>query len=159
MTKHLFTSLAFSAVLLVGAGCIIEPEVSDNASRPPAITIEEAGNVHEGVEGSYCYGPMCVDKITPVELLAESGLEYQAIDDERVTIKIGAAVNEMSVGMMTETGERLKCALQATRVSDIEYTATLCDDPGRYIIDVAVQFSSGGDVIYFFPIIIDPGRE
>ncbi len=131
-----------------------ETEV-DLGVRPPAITIEETGTIHTGVEGSYCYGPMCVDKISPVDLITESQVAFQAIESSRIVIKVGAAVSDVSVGMMTDAGERLKCATRVTRVSDVEYTAELCSDPGRYIVDAGVQFVAGGDAMYYFPIIIE----
>lgn len=174
MTKSSFVrfGLALSSFALIGGGCLFgaetettvdgegEGEEAVELTSPPAVHLFSEGEEVAGVEGSYCYGPMCVDKIAPPDLIAEAGIEAEVINTTMLTVAVDAGVETLSVSVSSAAGADVACA---TSVSEGElahdatiFTVTMCDLPvGEYIVNTFVTFAAGGDVSYFFPVKVE----
>jgi hypothetical protein len=112
------------------------------------------GKTVAGVEGSYCFGPMCVDKIAPIDLVAEAGLDFEAISRSNILFSNEAALSSMSVSLMNESGASVGQSTELTESSSGEFAYTIPSSvpAGDYYLSVFATFEEGGDVSYIFPI-------
>jgi len=154
--KKLFPLLAF---ILVGAGCYPAaapaPEPSPTLTPPPAITMTADGKAVAGVEGSYCYGTTCVDKIAPPELVKESGLGFTTVSRGAATFTSSANMSSVSVNVQGVTGASIDSAsadLKKDASGGFAYKVPASLPAGDYYLIASAQFESGGDGSFIFPI-------
>lgn len=142
----------------VFAGCQLLDRVPisifNGNNTPPAITAIQNSVTLQGVEGSYCYKTVCVDKISVLDLIAEAGLAFQQIQPETVTLKTKEVVTGWEVGLKDENGTTLKCALKLNPGEDSKSVdVDLCSmSEGSFILSVSAEFENGGDTSWFFPL-------
>ena len=113
---RIFTALF--ALVLMGGGCMLfQTEVTTETStpseestdgqefeHPPAIEMTANGQAVAGVEGSYCTQMLCVDKVGPVELVAEAGLGFTTIAREPVVLSSDAPLDGLGYYIMSADG-------------------------------------------------------
>lgn len=113
--------------------------------------------VYPGVEGSYCYGGTCVDKIGPPELVNEAALEFKDIDrTSDVAFGVEGQVFEFGVTMLDSAGRELDLRIPVSFRND-RYTVRVPGVTGQYYLAAHVRFGSSGsdDVTYYFPINVE----
>lgn len=168
MRKLIIASLS---IVLLGAGCFskttISPQPVDETSPepvegghvvetqgpPPAIVLTAAGETIVGAEGSYCYGPSCVDKIGPIQLVEVFGLDFTVVDRSEMRFSSEGDIFAMSVSVLDENGDSFhEAELQADASGSFAYEAPETLPPGDYYVTVFGLFEAGGDVSYVFPV-------
>ncbi len=125
------------------------------SSQPPVIGLK-AGDVSvPGVQGSYCYAGTCVDKIAPVDLVAEAHLGYTPILRDNNQIVFDAPFNELDIDWLDTNGNpfpEYSHHFDGGMLGD-----TYMDDApdqlpaGNYLLLIGAQLQ-GGDVSYIFPV-------
>lgn len=150
--KHLLFFLPFSSLVLLGAGCTqSKPSFDDSFPHPPEITITESGVVRHGLEGSFCFEGTCVDMISPVEIIKEKNRSFETIGNGSIAVNFGIVPTEVFIDIFSDAMVPV-CTMTSTKVTEKEYTTSLCtSNPGTYILSVSASFI-GGDESYHFPI-------
>ena len=133
---------------------VMAPEIGE---RPPEVMMTAQGKAVAGVEGSYCYGPLCVDKIQPVALVAESGSGFMVVERSDIEFSIDADVERMGVSVMDESGTFIGASnIEARKNANgtFSYEIPSVAQGDLYIL-VFVAFQGGGDVSYIFPVTLE----
>lgn len=126
-------------------------------SAPPAVVMTVGSESYPGVEGSYCWGGRCVDKIPPPQLVTEAGLSYkQATSSLRASFDVQGQVFEFYTAILDEAGTQLDYRIP-TGFMGGKYVAAIPVVRGRHILMTQVRFGTSGsdDVTYYFPIDVE----
>ncbi|MCC6563861.1 hypothetical protein IT087_03130 [Candidatus Uhrbacteria bacterium] len=160
--------LLLSALALFGAGCASAPTpapaptpVSPSGERPsvpaghpPAVVMMVGEEAYAGVEGSYCYGGTCVDKIGPSQLVADAGIPFKNVHPGRdTTFSVGGQIFEFGVTIMNASGTDLGIRIPVS-FRDGKYAIRIPAVTGQNILIANVRFGTTGgeDVSYAFPV-------
>ncbi len=153
---------AISIIALLGAGCfspapapaptVTAPEMP--AGHPPAIVMVVGEIRYPGIEGSYCYGGVCVDKVGPADLVRESTLAFKDVaKGADVSFSVGGEVFEFGVTMANASGTSLEVRIPVSMRNDT-YKVKIPDVSGHVLLIANVRFgkTGGDDVTYVFPL-------
>jgi len=137
-----------------------EEDTNDNLGAfqpPPAIKMSSFGQTVNGVEGSYCYQQLCVDKIGPVDLVREAQISFTSIPRESIVFRNEAELSGVSVTILDDSGNDVEnsTVLEAGVDGSFAYTIPAGVESGDYYLIVFAQFASGGDLSYFFPVHVE----
>jgi hypothetical protein len=152
----------FSMIALLGAGCfspapapaptVSAPEMP--AGHPPAVVMVVGEVRYPGVEGSYCYGGVCVDKIGPAELVSEASLPFKDVSKGAdISFSVGGEVFEFGVTMANASGTALSVRVPVGMRNGV-FTAKVPNVSGHVLLMANVRFGKtvGDDVSYVFPL-------
>ncbi|MCK9361128.1 hypothetical protein M0Q28_02760 [Patescibacteria group bacterium] len=162
--------IVIAAITLFGAGCAPAPtptpapaptptspsgeRPSVPAGHPPAVVMTVGEEIYPGVEGSYCYGGTCVDKVGPSELVMSEGLMFKNVNPGRdTTFAVGGEIFEFGVTAANASGTDLGIRIPVS-FRDGKYAIRIPAVTGRTLIMANVRFgqSGGEDVTYVFPV-------
>lgn len=116
------------------------------------ITLRQDGVPIPGVEGSYCYNGVCVDKVGIPKLT--QGKPFTPVFAKDITAYFSPRPREIIVDVFTPDGElKSSCKPKAQLQELNEALIDLCPEleGSRYILSITT-FLSPGDMSYVFPI-------
>lgn len=133
----------------------------------PVYTLWQDEDEIPGIQGSYCDATMCVDKISHVELIKESMMDFWPLSPEEASdliFKIEEPASTVLFQVLSgEDGTNIMdCDFIPEKISETEYALDLCDElEGEYILSGAAYYAAGRDGTYYFPIGIyaEPSRD
>lgn len=158
-----------SAFALLGAGCAPSaprpvpsapsaPTVEVPASEPghpPVVVMTVGDETYPGVEGSYCYEGLCVDKIAPDALVMEASLPFKEVTrGSQLDFTVGGEVFEFAAGMMNASGTDLGLRLPVSFRNGKYNFKIPVSVSGKVLVNAMVRFGQSGsdDVTYAFPV-------
>lgn len=144
-----------AALLFVGCTHDTTPRPND-AGPLPVITLRQDGVTIPGVEESYCYNTVCVDKVGIPELT--QGKAFPPVFATSVTAYFSPRPQEITVEVFSSDGKLTPlCKPKAQLQESNEARINLCPEleSGRFILSVSAFFSSG-DMSYVFPLDVRP---
>lgn len=170
MNTFFRAAATLSMISLFGAGCLpasapvptptptpTTPTVETPAAEPghpPAVVMTVGDETYPGVEGSYCYEGLCVDKIGPPQLVTEEGLEAKDVArNSDAYFAVGGTIFEFGVTMLDASGAALDLRIPVS-FRDGRYTVKIPNVSGEHFLMAQVRFgqTGGDDVTYVFPI-------
>jgi hypothetical protein len=104
------------------------------------------------VQGSYCYGTTCVDKIPPVQLIADAGIGFAEISSRQFVVRTSSPATSVSVSVFDEENTALDCESTVSRTSDTEFVVELCNDVYGLLVLGVFMTDDQGDMTYLFPL-------
>lgn len=163
------TALLLASIALLGAGCAPSaptpassapsaPTVEVPASEPghpPVVVMTVGDETYPGVEGSYCYEGLCVDKIGPDALVAEASLPFKVVAvGSQLDFTVGGEVFEFAAGMMNASGTDLGLRLPVSFRNGKYNFKIPASVSGKALVNAMVRFGQSGsdDVTYTFPV-------
>lgn len=169
MNTFFRTAATFSALALFGAGCApaaptpapsvpSTPTVEVPASEPghpPVVVMTVGEETYPGVEGSYCYEGVCVDKIGPDALVTEAALPFKDVaSGSQLDFTVGGEVFEFAAGMMNASGTDLGLRLPVSFRNGKYNFKIPASVGGKVLVSAMVRFGQTGsdDVTYVFPV-------
>ena len=152
-------------VSLLGAGCFsapvpapapvpVPPTTTAPAGHPPVVSMTVGSETYPGLEGSYCYGGTCVDKIGPSALVMESGLAFKDVSrNAEAMFTVGGDIFEFGITMSDASGTDLGFRIPPSFRGG-KYIVKIPNASGHVLLMANVRFgkSGGEDVQYIFPL-------
>lgn len=130
-----------------------EDSLDPSDVKVPVISLFQEEKEYVGVEGSYCYQTMCVDKISPAQMIEDANLSYAEVSKKSFSARTDIPSTGVTVDVFTTTMELVAdCDTPVTFTSDTQYDFPLCENiQGEYIIGIIGDFDNG-DMTYYFPV-------
>lgn len=144
--------LFISLFLLFGCTPVSEDPVSLDFNV--TLSTVDGGSV-PGLLGVHCTEDPCVE-IFPVDLTQSTNLSFYDLsveDQSALTLTFDDPIQEYTLGLLNEGGERLLCAISSSQISSIQVSLDLCgllEEP--VFLDVFVVYENGEDSTYYFPL-------